>query len=209
MRVIRIITHGISKLFFNIMALLLGIDILFLSFCADPAIVDLLSSNFLGSGRTEVIITGKEPVRFKSWYSSIDDVMRGNGAIAASAEAEGAVLLKNEGNALPLNAATDKVSLFGVVAYAPMYSLEGAGRVRIDNDKKQYFTTEFEKVGLQINKELSTWYNSNTSYFHEVTGNISNNTVMKGANWAEINTPAKTADGYNTAIFGILCFWRF
>ncbi len=200
--------HKVAKAFFNISAIVFGFTMLFGSLSKAPSVDGLLSQYVFGEGRTEIINTGKDPVRFKTWYTSVEDVLNGNGAIAAAAQAEGTVLLKNDNNALPLNVETDKVSVFGVTAYDPMYSLDGAGEVKINADRQQWLHTELEKEGVEINQDLADWYNSNKSFWREDYINIYDNTTNKnganatlnGASWSDISS-AKTKAGYNTAIF--------
>ena len=82
-----------SKVFFNIMIVLFGIAMLFVALCSNQQMEDTLSQFVFGEGRTEIVNTGKAPIYYKTWYSGVEDVMNGNGAIAAAAQAEGSVLL--------------------------------------------------------------------------------------------------------------------
>lgn len=204
------IFQKISLILFNILVVFLGFALFFSYLCTDVEIENLLSTYVFGTGKTETISSGKEPVYFKTWYQSINDLMQGSGEYAAAAEAEGAVLLKNDNvgsnPALPLNTTTDKVSLFGVTAYNPMYSLDGAGEIIVNNDIKQSFKTEFEKVGLTVNNDLANRYTSEPNYSNFKRGFTSSNGVnvnINGTNWNDISTSAKTASGYNTAIYVI------
>ena len=115
-----------SGICLNLASLAFGVSLIFSNVSSNGMVSNALNSVF-GYGKTEIINTGKTPIRFKTWYSSVEDVLNGNGDVAKAAESEGAVLLKNDNSALPLNTATDTVSLFGVTAYDPMYSLDGAG----------------------------------------------------------------------------------
>lgn len=197
---IRKILFKTSLILFNVSAILFGFTTLFDNVSRNGEVQDVLDS-FLGAGKQYTINTGKPPVYYKSWYQGIDDLMAGNGNYAAAAEAEGAVLLKNENDALPLNKETDKISLFGVNAYQPVYSLLGAGKVQIDEDKKQTFGPELEKEGFTLNKELSSWYESHTEYYREYKDTNFINFSINGASWDEITTDSKLNDEYNTAIY--------
>lgn len=199
------ILHKISLILFNVIAVVFGLSIVFTEVCKTPDISNIL----LGQPTVETITSGKEPVYFKSWYQSVEDVLAGSGDFAKAAEAEGAVLLKNEllngsttKRALPLDKTQDKVSLFGVTAYDPMYSLNGAGAVGVNQDRKQFFFEEFEKVGLDVNEDLAAWYNSNTQYRRNKPSQF-HNANLNGASWDNINTEAKTKSGYKTAVFVI------
>ena len=168
---LRKILHTTAKILFNIAVILFALVMLANIITTDESVANLLTDQvFKGSLREPVSYsTGLEPVRYKTWYSSTEDVLDGNGEIAWLAQAEGSVLLKNDGNALPLSSG-EKVSLFGVTAYDPMYSQDGAGNSKINDpnayngsteaNRRQYFYDEFERVGLDMNETLSNWYNS-------------------------------------------------
>ena len=200
--------HLVSTILFNVFIFIFGFAMLFTALCKDSYVENMLSTYLFGEGRTETITTGKEPIRFKTWYSCVEDVLNGNDAVAAAAQAEGTVLLKNENAALPLDPENDKVSLFGVTAYNPMYSLDGAGEVKVNKERQQFFKEEMENVGLAVNSELAEWYNSNKSYWRNDYINIYDNTsntnganaTLNGAPWSALPA-SKTAAGYNTAVF--------
>ncbi len=167
---IRKILDKTAKVLFNIAAVVFGFVMLFNVLTADETVANLLTDNVFKDRPADVTYsTGLEPVRYKTWYSNVDDVLNGNGEIAWLAQSEGTVLLKNEGNALPLSAG-DKVSLFGVTAYDPMYCLDGAGNSMINDPeayeggseiyRRQFFYEEFEEAGLVMNETLANWYNS-------------------------------------------------
>lgn len=197
-----------SLITFNVGLVIGGLAILFSAITTRYSdIADIVSNALNDVGYTETINTGKEPVRYKTWYTSINDVLNGNDDVGKAAESEGAVLLKNENNTLPLNTSTDKVSLFGVGAYQPLYSLDGAGEVSINPDRQQYFYNEFEAVGLDVNEDLAQWYNSDNvknNYWHYIPkyNNDGNgtNARLKGASW-DVLPDSKTASGYKTAVF--------
>lgn len=165
--------HITSRILACISVVLIGIFVIADTLLTDKAVEVLLTdfvftSEELGKPADIIINSGKEAVRYKTWYSSVEDNLNGNGEIAWYAQGEGTVLLQNDKNTLPL-AAGDKVSLYGVTGYDPMYCLDGAGNNKINSplayDKKaeenrrQFFYDEFEKVGLEMNKNLETWYN--------------------------------------------------
>ncbi|WP_099468908.1 glycoside hydrolase family 3 protein [Konateibacter massiliensis] len=70
-------------------------------------------------------------------------------------EAEGIVLLKNEGNTLPLSSNT-KISLIGQDSVDPVYGGGGAGSV--DASKAINLKTAFESAGFEINETLWNFY---------------------------------------------------
>ncbi len=211
----------ISKIFFNVMVVIFGFAMLFTVLCSDQQIEDLLSQYAFGEGETEIINTGKAPIWYKTWYSGVEDVLNGNGAIAAAAQAEGSVLLKNDvvdsqtgEKALPLASGT-RVDLYGDVAYNPMYSLDGAGEVKINtsagstSSRQQFYADEFEKVGLDVNDNLQSWYNDNLDTYGwdstiDIDGNGGSNgqnTIINGASWGDIPSNVKDTGSGATAIF--------
>ena len=195
-----------SGICLNLASIAFGVSLIFTSASTNGMVSNALNGIF-GYGKTEIINTGKTPIRFKTWYSSVEDTLNGNGDIAKATESEGAVLLKNDNAALPLDTSNDKVSLFGVTAYDPMYSLDGAGEVKINASRQQYLYDMLEKDGVILNEELASWYkNEGKAYYRTDYINIyNNNTNRNGAN-ATLNgapwdvLPASKEAG-NTAIF--------
>lgn len=201
------IVKKVPPILLNVFTVLFGVSMLFSSLCKNPEI-DKVLCDVLGSGKTETIATGKEPIYYKTWYQNVEDLMAGSGEYAAASEAEGAVLLKNNvlasgKTALPLNKNLDKVSVFGVTAYNPMYSLDGAGEIIVNENRKQYFDTEFKNVGLDVNENLSSWYREHTEFYRSKTSSNGVNVNINGAGWNDINTSSKTASGYKTAVYVI------
>ena len=213
---IKKILHIISIALFNVMAVFFGLTIVVNALFADESVNNLLSQYvFKDTGGTQTVNTGKAPIRYKTWYSSIEDILNGNGEIAWYAQKEGSVLLKNENNALPLKA-EEKVSLYGVTAYDPMYCLDGAGNNKINDPqaykvkseiyRRQFFYEEFEKVGLNMNESLEQWYNGDGIQYRRVDtigfwGSDSGNAkvpVLSEANWIEIPDSSKDKTNYGT-----------
>ena len=199
-----------SKIVLNLGVIATGLSLLVCELSKNDVLKSYLGNFFGDNGYTETINTGKAPVRYKTWYKSVQDVLNGSGEVAKAAESEGAVLLKNDNNALPLNVSKDKVSLFGVTAYNPMYSLDGAGEVKINKERQQYFDQEFKNAGLSINEDLASWYKdpANQSYHRKdyinIYDNLTNtngvNANINGAPWSAL-PDSKSDSNYNTGIF--------
>lgn len=223
------ISYLVSRIFFNIMAVLFGFVLLFGIVSTNPTVESLLTEQVFRDKPEDITVTtGKEPVRYKTWYSSIDDILNGNGEIAWLAQGEGTVLLKNENNALPLASGT-KVSLYGVTGYDPMYSIDGAGNSKINDPKayngrsevyrRQFFYDEFEKVGFDMNEKLEQWYNGDGTHYRRrdyigfwglnsgfgYTGNQNGRLpALTEANWNEIPADVKDTGNFGkstTAIY--------
>ena len=201
-------TQVASGIILNVASIALGVSLLFSSLCQNEQISGLLSQYLFGKGEVETLNTSKPPIRFNTWYNSVEDVLSGNGDVAKATESEGAVLLKNDNKALPLDTSKDKVSLFGVTAYDPAYSLDGAGEVKINKDRQQFLYDELVKNGVSMNEELASWYKEHTEYYRDDVINIYDNKTNKngvnatlnGANWSVL-PDSKASSSANTAIF--------
>lgn len=205
------IANLVSRIAFNVFLVLFGIAMIFTAVYQDGTIANAIDGIF-GKPVYETVETGssKPPVRHKSWYSSVEDVLNGNGAVAEIIQTEGTVLLKNDG-ALPI-AKDSNVSLFGVNAYSPIYSLDGAGEVKVNASRQQFFADEFREAGLNVNTDIENWYKSNLGTYGR--GNESNmsftggggqngrNVSLKGAPWSAVEGSGKIpASGGGTAVF--------
>ncbi len=228
---IRKALHTLARILFNIVAVLFGFVMLFSILTTDENVANLLTNYVFRDKPADVTYsTGVEPVRYKTWYSSVEDTLNGNGEIAWLAQSEGTVLLKNEGNALPL-AQNEKVSLYGVTAYDPMYCLDGAGNSKINDPaaynglsevyRRQFFYEEFEEAGLDLNSDLSDWYNSSDGMYYwrrdyvgfnglsgdRYKGYTGNNNgalpALTEANWSEIPETSKDRDNYGSSTTAI------
>lgn len=222
--------YFISRIFFNVMVIIFGLVVIAGFVTTNPTVESLLTENVFKDKPEDIVVsTGKEPVRYKTWYSSINDILEGNGEIAWLAQGEGTVLLKNENNALPIENGA-KVSLYGVTGYDPMYCLDGAGNNKINDpaayngksqvNRRQFFYDEFEKVGFDMNEKLEQWYNGEEGKHYRrrdyigfwglnsglgYTGNANGNIpALTEASWDEVNTAAKDYENFGkntTAIY--------
>ena len=78
-------------------------------------------------------------------------------AMAEELEAEGIVLLRNEGNALPLEAGT-RVNLFGYASIDPIYGGTGSGTN--DTSTSVNVVDGLKAAGLEVNEDLVSFYES-------------------------------------------------
>lgn len=93
---------------------------------------------------------------FQSNYSSLAELKAAGEAKVREVEGEGIVLLKNEGNVLPL-AAGAKVSLIGVTVMDPVYGGTGSGAVDAAGAPNYYDV--MTGAGFEVtNKPLLDWY---------------------------------------------------
>lgn len=108
-------------------------------------------------GNDEVIDTDY----FTSNYSNLSSLMQDGQSKAEEVEAEGAVLLKNDG-ALPVSK-TSTVMTFGYASYSPTYG--GSGSAQSGNAYSQVDLMDgLENAGLSVDKTLYNFYKNNKSY---------------------------------------------
>ena len=88
---------------------------------------------------------------YKSDYEDLGSLIQAGADMTEEVMSEGAVLLKNDNNALPL-ASASKVSVFGVTSADPIYGGTGSGSV--DASKAVSFYDGFENAGLEQNPTL-------------------------------------------------------
>ena len=116
----------------------------------------------LGTTTTKVVQTGEvgDTTYFKSQFGAFDDPDAQAAAIAAALEQnvnemrEGAALLRNENNTLPLTNAT-RISVFGHAAVDPAYQANSAGN-KVTNGALNSIDlkTALEAQGFEVNPQL-------------------------------------------------------
>ena len=130
---------------------------------------------------------------FLSDYDTVSDAVKAGQALGKEIVQEGVVLLKNEGNALPLKS-EKKVSLFGKNLYAKMGGL----------------TSSMRNAGYEVNPALETFYNNNALTGTGAPGHPGNGVVVNGlptgeADISKFDNQASIAE-YNDA--AIVAFYR-
>ena len=153
-------------------------------------------SNALGSPTFKVENVGDDNadnVYFKSNYKNLASLIADGKQLVQDIEAEGAVLLKNANNTLPL-ANGSKVSLFGMAAVEPAYGGKGSA---------QSGTTEgavslkagLENANFKVNESLFNFYKDNASTYR--TSGRGTSLKLKDAPWSDIVSDAVVADSIN------------
>ena len=117
-------------------------------------------NSFLGTSTSKIEYLegsdGTYPRYYETSYKSVAELKAAGLAKAEEVEAEGAVLLMNNG-LLPLKG--NKVSLFGATASSPVYGGTGSGAVSTDDAPT--YPDALERAGLTVtNKALLDWYKS-------------------------------------------------
>lgn len=116
---------------------------------------NLISVHFNQSNQKIVSAEGESSDQFLSDFDKEKDKADHLQEIGTDIEAEGIVLLKNEEQALPLNAKA-KISVFGQDSVDPVYGGGGAGSV--DTSKAVNLKTALENEGFEINDKLWNFY---------------------------------------------------
>ena len=116
----------------------------------------------LGAATTRIVQTGEagDTTYFKSRFGAFDDPEAQAAAIAAAMEKnvnemrEGAALLRNENNTLPLTNAT-RISVFGHAAVDPAYQANAAGtKVKTGDYNVIDLKAALEAAGFEVNPGL-------------------------------------------------------
>ena len=116
-------------------------------------------NSFLGTSTTQMVSTGGGDEGFVRYYEtayrSVAELKAAGLAKVEEVEGEGAVLLKNDNDLLPLKGT--QVSLFGATAASPVYGGTGSGAV--DSSDAPNYVDALQRSGLTvINKSLMDWY---------------------------------------------------
>ena len=93
---------------------------------------------------------------YKSKFENLDKLITSGIEIGKQAEAEGAVLLKNENNALPLKSGSRNITLFGITSVDPIYGGTGSGAV--NTATAPTFKKAMELSGFNINSTVWNFY---------------------------------------------------
>lgn len=101
----------------------------------------------------------KDTEYYKSKYQNLNDLFTAGKKNVSEIEGDGATLLKNSNNALPL-AKNNKVSLFSVSSIDPAYG--GKGSAQVSNPQPPVTPKEgLEAAGLDVNDTLLDFYANN------------------------------------------------
>lgn len=182
------------KIFSNILAVVYGISLVGGNIALDNAGA---ITAFLGQTTQEVITDeGNEDadtLYFKSKFDSIAKLKEKANELTSKVTEEGAVLLKNDNNALPLSS-NAKVNLYSSSSVNYIYSGGGSSFAK----KSEFITLKdgLEQAGLSVNKDLWDWYSTNTQYFGDHTTNTSSDAAkytINDAKWSQITTDSKNA----------------
>ncbi len=152
-------------------------------FCA---MFDNTIALFTGGTFWELVNEDKDAIYFKGDFESEEERNEAGAALVKQVEAEGATLLTNENNALPLKAGA-KVSLFSTSSVNIVYGGTGSGNV--DASKSHNLKEALEEVGgFEVNETLWSFYSEGGAAGEYTRGNA-------GA----VVQDSATASGYGAA----------
>ena len=144
---------------------------------------------YLGTSTTEVV-NPSDQIYFPADFSSEEEKLAYENELCAMIEQEGAVLLKNDNDALPL-ASGANVSTFGRASVDLVYGGTGSGRV--DTSTAENLTSALTAEGINVNTELNDWYVSVADKYSRIlAGEISDNLdanddfEVNEAPWSEV-----------------------
>lgn len=198
----------ISAILLNVFSVLLGIVVLFSSLASIKAVESFITVNLFGGYPQEEVNVGEDEEYtdyFKTEFESVAELIEHNKGVCQDVEAEGAVLLKNENDSLPLEDG-NKVSLFGVNSVKPVTTVDaGADKIGSNGDEPNYKDT-FTQAGLEVNPTLYGWYEKNyNTYKNPVAPSNFQPVGLKDAKWTEISAEARNSYAeYNDAVIFII-----
>lgn len=120
-------------------------------------IFDNTVAAFVGGSFWELVDEDENAIYFESDFSSVDEMIQYGLELTQEVEAEGAALLMNENNALPLEAGAS-VSCFSNSSVNLVYGGTGSGN--IDASAADNLKDALNKSGLKVNETLWDFYSS-------------------------------------------------
>lgn len=132
----------------------------------------------------------KDSEYFKTSFNSVADVKANGEIYAETIVAEGATLLKNENNALPLEEGAT-VSLFSASSVDPIVTGTGSGG---NSGTVVSLKEGLKEAGLTVNADLWDWYADNLGTYGKKKsgGTVGTRWTIGDATWNQVTSPAKT-----------------
>ena len=119
-------------------------------------------NGFLGTSSvrmTHADNASEDTTYFESEFSSVSDLVAARDEMNEKVVEEGVVLLKNQDNALPLQA-SPKVTLLGMASHQPMYDICSGAAAIGNRDQIVSYETAFAERGMQLNPTMIDFYES-------------------------------------------------
>ncbi len=141
--------------------------ILAVVFSAVIMLVNMLPTTFdmvIGQTRYSVSNTDDSAVYYESDFDSDEERIEAGAETSETVEAEGASLLLNEDDALPL-AEGSKVTLFSHSCVDPVFG--GTGSAVLDTSEVGTFKSALEEVGIEVNSTMWDFYETGAGSEYE------------------------------------------
>jgi beta-glucosidase len=154
----------------------------------------------LGTSDTKVVGYDESAIDFPSDFESDDARWEYEKELCATLEAEGAALLKNDNNALPL-ASGAKVSLFARGSVDLMYGGTGSGSV--DTSAAPTLKEALTAQGISINETLWNWYTSDeiAQKYSRITPAAISDSLYANTQYAVNEAPWAEVESANSSSF--------
>ena len=143
-------------------------------------IFDNSFSIFVGGTFNNIKNKDENAVYFESDFDSKEEMVQYGLELTKQVEGEGAALLMNENNALPLEEGA-KVSCFSNSSVNLVYGGTGSGN--IDASTANTLKGSLENTGFEVNKTLWDFYLNDMSEYQRVTGGM---IATEGATTSEV-----------------------
>ena len=147
--------------------------------------------------RTEVVgdASDENTDYFPSAYKNVKSLVQAGREMCEETLEEGAVLLKNENNALPLKEGNRKISLFGVTSIDLVYGGTGSGQVDVSTAPTLKEALERDNL-FSVNSELWNFYMENADLYkrgtkRSPTGFDTVAGTLNGAPWDAVYSATK------------------
>ena len=146
---------------------------------------------FTGSYFWELVDEDPNAQYFTSDFATDEERVAAGYALVKQVEGEGAALLMNNNNALPL-ASGAKVSLFSTSSVNVVYG--GTGSANVDASKADNLRVALEKVGLSVNPTLWDFYlTGEGSEYTRVAGGFTGSSGVGEAPWSAYTDEVKNS----------------
>ncbi len=152
----------------SVMRGLMSISAALLAVCVGTGSITSARASFinsrLGTSNYKVIKhdSDNDGIYFDSEFSSLEDLTKSLQDVAVELASEGAVLLKNENNGLPVDKNSEKVTLWGLNSQEPVLGGLVGSSVAYDpsTGQKAYGIEEaLQEKGFTVNKDMMDFYN--------------------------------------------------
>ena len=120
----------------------------------------VIAGNVVTSNLEDLLNKYLTPLKYDE--KELEKILKEGEKIVEQIQDEGTVLLRNEGNTLPLNKNIKKINVFGRTSTDWIYSGSGSGQVMPEkDDSPQYSILEsLQAYGVETNSALSSFYKS-------------------------------------------------